>query len=424
MAQTINQGMKSTAEMTFTDSTTIIPTHYVDKVLAVITKSAGQFRQLAKFNKETPSPNRTVNIGEDLLIKNTTTLASAYTASGTSMVVAAGTGSYAASRNMVLNRDKPGSGRHLVMKIATDTWTIKPDVDGGTATNGDVGDEIIILGQFIEEGGPAPLAKNVEYVKRTYYIPHHGKSLEFTDEARRSGSWFRVGDYDYQKNKQFLIEFVRDGEMNAVWAGLSAAWTLTGEDWDPVEKLGRVVNLPPGFLTWMEANADADHNVFDLDLTKREFMNHRKPMFYAESEPRNKEQAHMFHGPEFANGVAGWFEGQGRFELKVSKGAGPQKIGLGFSFTQWDSPFGVIRMNEMEHLDSRSGNGRNYYFTVYRPYMSWQTFKSGNTEFDTRIIMNMVPSRYFETVDCIHEYATPIFRQPNMHFVGSFLSTS
>lgn len=422
--QTVNEGFKSTSELTFTDSTTIIPTHYVDKILATVTKNAGQFRMLAKMNKETPSPNRTVKIGEDLLIKNWTTLASAYTASATSMVVATGTGDYATSRNMIYNRDKPGSGRHLVAAVSSDTWTIVPDVDGGTATDGDVGDEIVILGQFIEEGGPAPLSRNVEYVTRTYYIAHHAKSLEFTDEARRSGSWFQVDDYDYQKNKQFMIEFVRDSEMNAVWAGISTAWSLTGTDWDPEEKTSRIMNLPPGFISWMQENADADHNVYDLDMTKQEFMNKFRPMFYGEQEPRNKKQAHLFHGPTLAEAIMHWFDSQGRFEYKVSKGAGENKIGLGFAFNSWQSPFGLIRMNEMEHLDSRSGNGRNYYFTIYRPYFSWQTFQDRRSEFDTQIIMNMAPSRYFETVDVIHEYAIPIFRQPNMHFLGSFTTYS
>lgn len=423
MAQTINEGMKSSAELTFTDATTIIPTHYVDKILATTTKDAGQYRMLAKFNKEEPSPTRTVNIGEDLLLKFRTTLASAYSASGTSMVVASGTGGYATSRNMVVNRDKPGSGRHLVMSVTTDTWTIKPDIDGGTATAGDVGDEILILSQFIEEGGPAPLSRNVEYVKRTFYIPHRGRSLEFTDEARRSGSWFRVGDYDYQKNKQFMIEFVRDSELDAVWAGKTTGWTLTGTDWDPTEKLSRTLNVPIGTISFMQDNADADHNVFDLDLTKQEFMRNRQAMFFGEDEPKNKQQAHLFHGPNLSDGIAEWFEGQGRFQLRVANGAGRNQIGLGFSFNVWDSPFGQIRLNTMHHLDHKSG-GRNYYFSIYRPYLSWQTFKKGNSEFDTQIIMNMAPSRYFETVDCIHEYATIILRQPNMHFLGSFVTTS
>lgn len=423
MTQTVNAGMKSTGELTFTDATTIIPTHYVDKILATMTKDAGQYRQLAKFNKEEPSPNRTVRIGEDLLLKFRTTLASAYTASATSMVVASGTGDYATSRNMIVNRDKPGSGRHLVSAVSTDTWTIRPDIDGGTATSGDVGDEILILSQFIEEGGPAPLSRNVEYVYRTFYIPHRGRSLEFTDEARRSGSWFKVGDYDYQHNKQFMVEFVRDAELDAVWAGISYPYTITGTDWDPEEKTSRVMNVPYGTIKFMQDNADSDHNIFDLNLTKQEFMRNRQAMFFGEDEPKNKELAHVFHGPNLSDAIAEWFEGQGRFELRVSKGAGDNQIGLGFSFNTWQSPFGMIRLNTMHHLDSNSG-GRNYYFSVYRPYLSWQTFQKKGSEFDTQIIMNMAPSRYFETVDCIHEYATIILRQPNMHFLGSFVSYS
>lgn len=415
MSQTVTTGQRTTHGA----QSALIPTLFVDKALAVITGSAMGFSFVAKLKKSKSIGTLQPKVGEDLLLKNWTTVATAYAAGATSIVFASGTGQYAASRDIIYNKTA-GGGRHMCVSLSTDTWTVWANVDSGTSTAGAVGDELMILSAYIEQGGPYPRAKTVTEVQRTHYLHTHSTSIEFSEEAENADSYFTPKDYPYQKNKLFFIEHVKQREYKALWGmkgravALSTLGTYTDLDPDGAAAANQV-QFGWGFFPWMDSVADADHILTDTDLTEPEMTKNFEMMFFAEQEPQHIENVLVFYPKELATGISLWNMGRVRFNAKMGTGAN-----LGLTWNEWDSPFGTIKLKLMEHLSARVAGGINRYFSVDTRFLTWQPYNG----MDTRVKQNVVQDGYHRRIDEITETGAVIFKQPNAHCVGKFITTS
>lgn len=411
--QTVTTGSRTTHGA----QSNLIPTLFVDKMLARLTGSAAGFTFVARLKKNKPIGTLQPKVGEDLLLKQWTTVQTAYNAAATSIVVAAGTGQYIASRDVIVNKTA-GGGVHIVVSVSTDTLTVSPNVDNGTSTAGAVGDELMVLGPYIEQGGPYPQAKTVTEVQRTFYIFTHSTSINFTREARNSDSFFNPRDYPYQKAKRFFIEHVLLRDLKAVWGGLGRAVSMPGTvaNYTPAG-VANQIQVGFGFIKWMESLADADHNVTDTDLTEAEFIKRLRFAFFAEAEPQHTDTGMLFHAPELAEGMVLWNIGRTRFDARMAGGKSPA---LGLTWTDWKSPFGPVRMKAMEHLSARVAGGLHKYFFNDTKHVSWQPYKNQ----DTSIELDVVKDGYRRTIDVISETGCAIFKQPNSHLLGEFVTTS
>jgi hypothetical protein len=412
MTQTVTSGQRTTHGA----QANIIPTRYVEKAFAVLTASAAAFTYVAKMNKLAPIDTLQPKSGEDLLLKYWTTVATAYAAAATSIVVAAGTGQYFGSRDYVVNKTA-GGGAHLVQYVTTDTLTVSANIDAGTSTAGAVGDELLCLGPVIEQGGPYPRAKTVTETLRTFYCYRHSTSIEFTEEALSAGSYFTPQDYPYQKKKRFAIEHVQLRDLKAWWMGLGRAVSMptTLTDYDP-DGVGNQLQVGFGYLKWLETYCDSDHNITDPDLTEPEFFKNMRFGYFAEDEPQHIDALMCYHAPELAEGMLLWNLGRGRFEGRVSK----EPAALGLSWSEVQCPFGTLRMKAIPHLSSKVSGGLHRYVFSDGRFVKWQPYKDQ----DTHIIQDWVHRGYHERIDLITEVACPIFQQPNAHVLGRFASMS
>ena len=422
MTQSVTSGLRDTG----TAQSGLIPTRYVNKVLDQLTDRGDAFTFIARLRKEKPTDNPEPKSADDLLLKNIATVATAYAAGATSIVVDSGQGAYFASRSYVVNKTRKG-GRHLVISVSTDTLTVLPNADNGTSVAGQVGDELLNLCQVVEEAGPIPVSQTTTKTEYTWYCGMQVTSLEFSWLAEVAGSWFDPKDYPYQKTKRFMREHLRNAENLAIWGGkgrsaaLNTTLSVTLANLDP-DGVDYKLRLPWGIMQWHDTYADDDHKLSDLDLTEHEWIENEHPMFYGENEPKNKDNVMLFHTTRLPYAFKHWNIGKVRFEGMVGKdnsGNGGKNL-QGFNWVRMLGPDGAINMKSLETLDAHVNGQPNYYMAIDTRRVSWQPYK----QFDRVIKLNCVIDRYMRRVDALIDVGCPIIHQPNAHVIGSFITTS
>lgn len=399
-----------------TEQANIIPPQVIGNKIDLMTSNYAPFSFLTRLKKEKGKlGDNTYYWFDDLMVKNVTTIATAYAASATSWVVAAGTGDYAASWDLVWNRTK-NEYAHVVV-VSTDTWTVRATVDSGTASAGDVGDEIVILAPLSEEGGDIPYMKSTEPTKYTGYPGKIINSFMFTDEAMFSDSYFDKKDFDYQKEKTTIVKHARDMDYLCLFGGKARNYTTaaTLTDYTP-DALGNILGLPWGVKTFLQTYGDDDHTPDDADLTEFEMIDRFEAFFFAEGEPQNKKNGWFIIPPRLSTAMVKWNIGRMRFEKKV----GTDDAVAGFAFTEWMSPFGPLRIVVHQGLQSQISGGTHFYgmFDINRlafcPY----------NNMDTHIVLDAVKDGKQRKVGYVRTFGGPVIHQPNAHVWGSFNTTS
>ena len=347
MAQTIIEGLRDV----HTAQDQLIPEQIVQNKIDLLTANKAPWTLFTRSAKKKKAiGDNTFYIYQDLLVKAHTTLASTVAVAATTWNVAAGTGDYIAGWDILWNRTRNVFVH--VKSISTDAVTVIANYDSGTDTQGEAGDEVLILGNATQEGGGVVQARTVQETKRTNYPQDIMTAFEFTDQAKQSSSHFSQKDSDYQMLK-FGIDHQRKLERVIKFNGLPALTTGSDTYEDPVQSGSYKVGLTMGFFGgFMNTYADSDHIQTEASLTENEFIEILPYVFFAEYEGQNKKQIALICGPSLLSGITRWNIGRGRYTNETS--TKPKTLGLNLvgsillSITKW------IRLSPATRIGRRS----------------------------------------------------------------------
>jgi len=415
----VTQTIYQTTRRVETEQSNIIPPDVIGRKIDLMTSNYGPFSFLTRLKKEGKLGDNTYYWFDDLMVKNVTTLRVDTAAAATTWYVAAGTAEYAASWDYVWNRTK-NLYVHVVAidgTAGTDSWTVRDNVDGGTAVACSAGDELVILAPMSEEGGDIPSMKSTEPTKYTGYPGKVINAFSFTDEAMFSNSYFDKKDYDYQKDKTAVVKHARDLDYLCLFGGLGASYTLaaTLTTYTP-DALGNKMGLPWGIKSFLQYYGDDDHTPDDPDLTEFEIIDRMEAFFFAEGEPQNKKNGFWLMPPRLMTSMLKWNIGKMRFEKMV----GSKSAVVGFMFTEWMSPFGPLRLVTHEGLQSKIAGGTHFYLMTDINRLAFCPYKG----MDTHIVLDAVKDGLQRKVGYVRTMGGPVIHQPNAHVWGSFSTTS
>jgi hypothetical protein len=404
VAQTIIEGLRDVE----TAQAQLIPEQVVQNKIDLLTANKTPWTLFTRSAKKKKAVgDNTFYIYQDLLVKAHTLLTAQVAVSATTWNVTTGTGAYIAGWDILWNRTRNVFVH--VQSISTDAVTVVANYDSGTDTQGEIGDEILILGNATQEGGGVPQARTVQETKRTNYPQDIMTAFEFTDQATHSDSHFTQKDEAYQMMK-FAIDHQRKIERVIKFNGLPALTDAGGTYEDPLRSGTYKVGYTMGFFGgFMNAYADSDHIQTEASLTENEFIDILPYVFFAEYEGQNKKQIALICGPSLLSGITRWNIGRGRFTMETS--SKPKTLGL--KFTKWDSPFGRIDIIVDHEMDSSVAGNENWAAFIDRSRMGYVPYQN----LDTHIKRNVTRERatikreigYFRTFMGTH------FTQENSH---------
>lgn len=404
MAQTLFEGLRDVE----TAQDQLIPEQVVQNQIDLLTANKYPWTLFTRSAKKKKAVgDNTFYIYQDLLVKAHTTLASTAAVSATTWNLAAGTGPYVAGWDILWNRTRNVFVH--VQSVTTDAATVVANFDSGTDTQGEAGDEILILGNATQEGGGVPQARSTQETKRTNYPQDIMTPFEFTDQAQNSDSHFNQKDEAYQLVKD-AIHHQRKIERVIKFNGLPTLKTPSGTYEDPLRSASWKVGYTMGFFAgFMNAYADSDHIQTEASLTESEFIEILPYVFFAEYEGQNKKKIALICGASLLSGITRWNIGRGRFTNETSDK--PKTLGL--NFTKWDSPFGRIDIIVDHEMDSSVAGNENWAAFIDRSRIGYVPYRN----LDTHIKRNVTRERatikreigYFRTFMGTH------FTQENSH---------
>lgn len=138
---------------------------------------------------------------EDQLDPRFTTASTSYNTSATSIVVAAGTGTYFAAGDLV--RVTATGETFRVSSVSTDTLTVARGIgNGGTGIAISSGGEFLILGSNFAEGVGARAARSSNPTVKTNYTAIVRDTVSATRTQQQSDQLTSPNDWAYQRNKK------------------------------------------------------------------------------------------------------------------------------------------------------------------------------------------------------------------------------
>lgn len=411
MAQTIESGLR---DVVTAQGTTLIPPQIVQNKIDLLTGNDAPWTLITRAaNKKKAVGDWTFYIYQDLLLKRRTTLAETATVADATWVLAAGTGDYVASYDILWNRTRNVFVH--VKSISTDTVTVLVNCDGGTDTQGEVGDEIWILGNSMQEAGALPTAKVVAETRRTNYVTDVETVLDYSDMAMYSDYFFEGKDIDYQRMKA-AIEHQRKLEM-LMKLGPAPKLIAGSGTYVPALNSTYGIGFTMSFRAFMNSYADTNHIKTDTDLTENEFINNLEHAFFAEDEGQNKKKVMMWCAQRLATGMTKWNIGRNRYHDMTSKNAKT----LGLNFRRWETPFGPVDMVIDHELQSSVSGGIHYYFLVNPKRMGYVPYKNLDTHMVEYPQTITNPKR---KVICWRTVFGTWYTQENDHLWGKFSTVS
>jgi len=414
--QTVYSGIRES----ITAQAQLIPDQVVQNKIDLLTSNKAPWTLLTRSGKARPKKpvgSWTYYIYQDLLIKAHTTLAAAAAVGATTWNVATGTGAYISGWDVLWNRTRNVFVH--AQTVSTDAVTVVANVDGGTDTAGQVGDEIIILGNATQEAGGIVQAKTIQETKRTNYVEDTMTSWHFSDMALNSDSFFTQKDPSYQRMK-IMIEHQRKLERKYKFNGLAKLLsTATSTYTNPsATSTSRKTGFTMGFINgFMRTYADADHWQTQDDLTENEIIDQLEYVFYAENEGQNKKTVVWWVPPKLLTAMTKWNIGRNQYTDRESK----KNATLGLKFREWVSPFGIINIITDHELGSTVSGGRNFYCFMDLSRVATIPYAGLDTHIKIHKSTYSAPK---ETIGYIRTVDGTYFTQENAHLVGSFITTS
>lgn len=414
MAQTIIRGGRDVN----TAQDQIIPPQVVQNRIDLLTRDDAPWTALTRsMKKKKAVGDSTYFVYQDLLVKGHTTLAETATVGDTTWVLAAGTGAYVAGWDILWNRTRDVYVH--AKSRSTDTITVLANADSGTDTQGEVGDEIIIIGNATQEGGGVVGSVTTQEVKRTNYVTDIQTSVEFTDMARNSDSYFEEDDFEYQLELKGQITHQRKIERALKLGPRPTLFTPAATYENPTQESTYQAAFTQSFKTFMDTYADADHVKTDTDLTEAEFIRNFEQFWFAEGEGHQKSKKPvLFASQKLATAITLWNIGRGRYSMDK---AGADSAVPGMKFMRWTSPFGDVPIIIDHDLTSNISGGVNYYFCVDKRFIGYVPYRNLDTHIRRKVPVTRngkIDLAYIRTV--MGSYYT----QENAHFFGKFVTTS
>lgn len=412
MAQTIISGLRDLN----TAQANIIPTQVVQNRIDLLTANDAPWTLLTRAaNKKKAVGDWEFRVYQDLLIKVHTTLAAQVLVAGTTWNLATGTGAYVSGWDILWNRTRNVFVH--VQSMSSDAATVLANADSGTDTQGEIGDEVIVLGNATQESGNVVQAKTTQETYRTNYVTDVMTALEFSDMALNSDSFFSESDYMFQKNKA-AIAHQRKLEGLMKLGPKAALLTSFGTYENPTKtSTAYPVGMTLSFRAFMNSYADSDHIITETDLTEAEFITKvLKPIFYAENEGQNKKKVVGYVPPSFLVGLTLWNIGRQRFESVTSQ----KPASAGLSFNRWLSPFGPIDLIVDQQLESSISGGVHYAFFVDLARVGYVPYKN----LDTHFIENAVKDGRKRTLGYYRTVFGTHYTQENAHVWLKFATVS
>lgn len=412
MAQTIISGLRDT---TTAQGTQLIPPQIVQNKIDLLTANDAPWTLITRAaKKHKPVGNWSYLITQDLLLKRSTTLASAVAVGATTWNLATDTGDYVSGWDILWNRTRNVFVH--VQSVSTDAVTVVANIDSGTDTAGVAGDEVWIISNATQEAGGMVESLTTQETQRTNYQTDIMTALDYSDMAMFSDYFFEGKDIDFQRMKS-AIEHQRKLERALKLGPKATLLTPSGTYENPTRNGSYRAGLTMSFRAFMSAYADSSHLLTDTDLTEAEFIDNTEPAFYAEDEGANKKKVLLWLPPRLATGMTKWNIGRGKFESKTSS----KKATLGLKFTRWDSPFGPIDLVIDHELQSTVSGGEHMYFFVDVGRIGYVPYKNLDTHMVELPQTISNPKRqvvYWRTVMGSH------YTQENAHVYGKFVTTS
>lgn len=405
MAQTIFSGPRDVQ----TAQDQIIPEQIIQNSIDLLTINDAPWTAITRAaKKHKPVGDNTYYIYQKLLIKGHTLLTAAVAVAAGTWNVSTGTGAYIKGWDILWNRTR-NTICH-VKSVSSDAITVLYNADSGTDTAGVTGDEIVILGNAIQEAGAITQAKSNQEVKRTNYIQDIVTAVEFSDLAKNSFSHFSKNDYD-QTWMEALIVHQRSLERTYKFNGKAALLTTATSGYENPDARGTTTKTPltMGFHGFMNTYADSDHIITEQSLTEFEFLDSFEAMFYSEYEGSNKKKIIGFVPEGFMTGVSKWNIGRGRFTDHTS--SNPKRLGLNFKI--WDSPYGPIELIiDHEMTPSVRGNQKMCFF-VDRSRLGYTPYNN----MDTHVRKNAVKDAEFRDLGYVRTVGGTFYTHENSHVV-------
>ena len=411
MAQTIVRGLRDVT----TAQSQLIPAQYVQNKIDLLTANKAKWTLIMRGNKKKTVGGWAYYILEDLLVKRVTTLASTAAVAATTWNLAAGTGAYVAGWDILWNRTR-NVFVHAEAR-STDAITVIANIDSGTDVQGEVGDEIVIMGNTTQEAGGLTLSKTTTETRRTNYVMDVLTPLSFSDMAAMSDYIMDGKDIDVQTMKM-AIEHQRTMYLQSMLGPLAAKITSIGTNYENPTENAYPFAMSESYRAFLNGRADADHIRTDPDLTKEEFQKALRYSREGEGEGEIDENPIIFHGLSLTDeAMPKWFGAQQRFENKTSVNAAR----AGLNYKQWHTGSATYDMMYLPELDSSISGGYNFYFICRRSkigYVAYNQMDTHMAELKPDQDNPKTRAKYLRTV-----YGT-YFTQPNAHVFGKFITSS
>lgn len=203
---TVNTGVQASDDV-------LAARHVVDMSggIAMLEDDVAPFTKFISGMRKKPAKARQVYWLEDELRPRRSTTSTSYVAGDTSIVVAAGTGSYFRAGDVV--RCERSGENMYVTSVSTDTLTVTRSVGAVAAASIASGEGLIIIGNAAAEGATLGTIKQTQQVSTSNYTQIQRDPLGFT-ETELAVDLYGAAEPGWEKGKKF-VEHMRAIEYTA-----------------------------------------------------------------------------------------------------------------------------------------------------------------------------------------------------------------
>jgi hypothetical protein len=409
MAVSYYQNTTSQGRRIGTELVGLMPAQVATKMLDILADNESAFNIFLGMNDLSGGVrqigNHTYLVHADEHVKVVTLLTAAVASGGTTWNVTAGTGKCCAPWDILWNRTRNLYAQ--VVSVSTDAVTVLDNIDSGTASASQIGDEVWNLGNRLEEGTGVPNMKSTEPNSETNYIMKIITPIIFTEDALEADSFYPT-DFNRQWAKG-AKQHMRSVDL-AVAMGGKARLAVSTSQTAPTYK-GNYFGQSVGWLTWHRTYADTTHWITETDMNESEFLTRMvEPAFLTETAGSDEK---VCLGPiQFATARSQWKLSKTRYwsedKMKGSKSGYPVNL----RYSRMETDYGLVDFVRYWPFESTVAGGTHFISIIDKKRIGHCRFKGRpktRKKDDVTKTGDQIIAGYYE------DMLGTVFRHPNVH---------
>lgn len=381
MADTPYQATATAGLRISTELSALLHTQIPAEEIDVLNPNIAPFTAYMRhFKKMKPVEGITYLMHDRDQIKHRTALTAAYASGGSTQAwaVTTGTGAYIPNHVLILNLTRGTMGQ--VRSRATDTLTVVPNVDSAGDAAGQIGDQIEVLANSLEEGTDVPSTVYVSPNSYTNHIQNFETPVSVTWHGmKQTGKTTFYGTPEYKDAWLQATYYHKIGKEKALLLNGRAFTGAADTSAANPTPAGNVRSGTAGARGFMKQYADADHVVTgETDITENEWLDIIERATYPDLNSDGHKVALVPRA--LITGMTKWQLSKQRFfnEDKMAGSKGGEVV-PGLRFSRYETPNMTLDLVRQPHFEAASAGGKQFMFIFDKKRCKMTNF----TGFDT-----------------------------------------